>query len=59
MKFLFSFTHTVKPPLGPEKWDHYAEDCLKKISGKKALGWPLWHQAGSCMFLEILQNDTD
>ncbi len=30
----YSQTCVPRPPLGPEKRGHYAEGCLKKISGK-------------------------
>ncbi len=43
---LCSQTFVQRPPLGQEKCGHYAEGCLNKISGRWALGWPLWLKNG-------------
>jgi hypothetical protein len=52
----YSQTRVQRPPLGPEKHGCYAEGCMKKISGKQTLGWPLRLQTGRCRQVAVIQR---
>jgi hypothetical protein len=53
---LYSQTCVQRPPLGPEKRGRYADVYMKKISGKKASGWPLGLQTGRCWQVAVIQR---